>query len=40
MPPGNYVYHDASQVSLGVCGLEDCAMTVLAGGQRTLPTAR
>jgi D-serine deaminase-like pyridoxal phosphate-dependent protein len=28
--PGNYVYHDASQVSLGVCGLEDCAMTVLA----------
>lgn len=28
--PGNYVYHDASQVSLGTCGLEDCAMTVLA----------
>ncbi len=28
--PGNYVFHDASQVSLGTCGLEDCAMTVLA----------
>src|SRR5262249_1354593 len=28
--PGNYVYHDASQVSLGVCAMEDCAMTVLA----------
>jgi D-serine deaminase-like pyridoxal phosphate-dependent protein len=28
--PGNYVYHDGSQVSLGTCGLEDCAMTVLA----------
>jgi D-serine deaminase-like pyridoxal phosphate-dependent protein len=28
--PGNYVYHDASQVSLGTCGIEDCALTVLA----------
>jgi len=28
--PGNYVYHDASQVSLGTCGIGDCAMTVLA----------
>jgi D-serine deaminase-like pyridoxal phosphate-dependent protein len=28
--PGNYVYHDASQVSLGTCGLEQCALTVLA----------
>ena len=28
--PGNYVYHDASQVQLGTCGLEDCALTVLA----------
>jgi D-serine deaminase-like pyridoxal phosphate-dependent protein len=28
--PGNYVYHDASQVSLGTCGIEDCAMTVVA----------
>jgi D-serine deaminase-like pyridoxal phosphate-dependent protein len=28
--PGNYVYHDASQVSLGTCSLEDCAMTVVA----------
>jgi D-serine deaminase-like pyridoxal phosphate-dependent protein len=28
--PGNYVYHDLSQVSLGTCGFEDCALTVLA----------
>jgi D-serine deaminase-like pyridoxal phosphate-dependent protein len=28
--PGNYVYHDASQVGLGSCAIEDCAMTVLA----------
>ncbi len=28
--PGNYVYHDASQVSLGTCALPDCALTVLA----------
>ncbi len=28
--PGTYVYNDASQVSLGVCGLEDCAISVLA----------
>jgi D-serine deaminase-like pyridoxal phosphate-dependent protein len=28
--PGNYVFHDASQVALGSCRLEDCAMTVLA----------
>jgi len=28
--PGNYVFHDASQVSLGICRVEDCAMTVLA----------
>jgi D-serine deaminase-like pyridoxal phosphate-dependent protein len=28
--PGNYVYHDASQVGLGTCGLADCAMTVAA----------
>jgi D-serine deaminase-like pyridoxal phosphate-dependent protein len=28
--PGNYVYHDASQVSLGTCGVDDCAMTVIA----------
>ena len=28
--PGNYVYHDASQVALGTCGLEDCALTVVA----------
>jgi D-serine deaminase-like pyridoxal phosphate-dependent protein len=28
--PGNYVYHDASQVELGTCPEEDCALTVLA----------
>jgi D-serine deaminase-like pyridoxal phosphate-dependent protein len=28
--PGNYVYHDASQVALGVCETADCALTVLA----------
>jgi D-serine deaminase-like pyridoxal phosphate-dependent protein len=28
--PGNYVFNDASQVSLGTCGIEDCALTVLA----------
>jgi D-serine deaminase-like pyridoxal phosphate-dependent protein len=28
--PGNYVYHDGSQVALGTCPEEDCALTVLA----------
>jgi D-serine deaminase-like pyridoxal phosphate-dependent protein len=28
--PGNYVFHDASQVALGTCSPDDCAMTVLA----------
>jgi len=28
--PGNYVFHDGSQVALGTCGLADCAMTVVA----------
>ena len=28
--PGNYVYHDASQVALGTCALDDCALTVVA----------
>jgi len=28
--PGNYVFHDAMQVSLGVAGQDDCAMTILA----------
>jgi len=26
--PGNYVFHDASQVALGTCGPEDCALTI------------
>ncbi len=28
--PGNYVFNDASQVGLGTCGIEDCALTILA----------
>jgi len=28
--PGNYVYHDASQVALGSCSPKECAMTVAA----------
>jgi len=28
--PGNYIFHDGSQVALGTCALEDCAMTILA----------
>jgi D-serine deaminase-like pyridoxal phosphate-dependent protein len=28
--PGNYVFHDASQVALGTCAIEDCALTVAA----------
>jgi D-serine deaminase-like pyridoxal phosphate-dependent protein len=28
--PGNYVFHDATQVALGTCRLEDCALTILA----------
>ena len=28
--PGNYVYHDGSQVALGTCAPGDCAMSVLA----------
>ena len=28
--PGNYVFHDRSQVALGACEPSDCAMTVLA----------
>lgn len=28
--PGNYVFHDASQVDLGTCGIDDCALTVIA----------
>ena len=28
--PGNYVYHDGTQVALGTCSPKDCAMTVAA----------
>jgi D-serine deaminase-like pyridoxal phosphate-dependent protein len=28
--PGNYAYHDLTQVGLGSCRVEDCALTVLA----------
>jgi D-serine deaminase-like pyridoxal phosphate-dependent protein len=30
MRPGNYVFHDYTMAMLGVCGVEDCAVTVLA----------
>lgn len=28
--PGNYVFNDMTQVAIGVCGLQQCALTVLA----------
>jgi D-serine deaminase-like pyridoxal phosphate-dependent protein len=28
--PGNYVFHDGTQVALGTCAVEDCALSVLA----------
>ena len=28
--PGNYVFYDYTMAMLGVCGVEDCALTVLA----------
>jgi D-serine deaminase-like pyridoxal phosphate-dependent protein len=28
--PGNYVFHDASQVALGTCSVEDCALSIVA----------
>jgi len=28
--PGNYVFYDATQVALGIVGVEDCALSVLA----------
>src|SRR5581483_3051962 len=28
--PGNYAFYDGTQVALGACALEDCALTVLA----------
>ena len=30
MRPGNYVFHDLTMVSLGVCTVADCAVTILA----------
>jgi D-serine deaminase-like pyridoxal phosphate-dependent protein len=30
MRPGNYVFYDYHQVAIGSCGVEDCALTVLA----------
>lgn len=27
--PGNYAFHDSTMAMLGVCGVEDCALTVL-----------
>ena len=28
--PGSYVFEDGSQVALGTCGLDDCALTIVA----------
>jgi D-serine deaminase-like pyridoxal phosphate-dependent protein len=38
--PGNYVFHDATQIALGACGIEDCALTVLATVVSCQPGAR
>jgi D-serine deaminase-like pyridoxal phosphate-dependent protein len=35
--PGNYVFHDLTMVSLGVCGVNNCALTVLASVISTRP---
>jgi D-serine deaminase-like pyridoxal phosphate-dependent protein len=36
--PGNYALHDYTQVLLGVCGIEDCAATVLASVVSSSPS--
>lgn len=35
--PGNYCFHDLTMVSLGVCAVADCAVTVLASAISTHP---
>jgi D-serine deaminase-like pyridoxal phosphate-dependent protein len=37
--PGNYAFHDHTQVLLGTCGVRDCALTVLASVVSSQPGA-
>lgn len=37
MRPGNYCFHDLTMVSLGVCNVADCALTVLSSVISTRP---
>lgn len=38
--PGNYVFYDRTQVSLGSCGVADCALSVLSSVVSAQPDAR
>ena len=38
--PGNYVFYDYTMATLGICGVEDCAVTVLASVISHRPHAR
>jgi D-serine deaminase-like pyridoxal phosphate-dependent protein len=38
--PGNYAFHDYTQVQLGVCDINECALTVLASVVSHQPEAR
>jgi D-serine deaminase-like pyridoxal phosphate-dependent protein len=40
MRPGNYAFHDYTMAMLGVCGVEDCALTVLTSVVSHQPGAR
>lgn len=40
MRPGNYAFHDYTMAMLGVCGVEDCALTVLTSVISHQPGAR
>jgi len=38
--PGNYAFHDGTQVRLGTCTVRDCAVTVLASVVSSQPSAK
>ena len=38
--PGNYIFFDGYQATLGSCGFDDCALTVLAAVVHRDPTRR